>query len=137
MRRKALKGVANTLCHMVDGNGRYPDDDRLAVLGSGTLVIDALTGRSTHNGSELKPPLELAKHMHSWLTAEIRRLGLEQSSLTRADVIVPYDVQATVRAGMRLWEMSFSCSSQVVTDNAVYHGETIPGRPEFGGSAQR
>lgn len=137
MRRKALKGVANTLCHMVDGDGRYPDDPRFAELGSGTLVVDALTGCSTHNGVGIEPALAVAGRMRDWLAVELQRLGLDRSSLLRATVTVPYQVEPILHAGMRLWALTFTCSSEVATVDVVYSGGPIPGRPEFGASVQR
>jgi hypothetical protein len=137
MRRKALQGVANTLCHMVDGDGRYHDDDRLAELGSGMLVIDALSGRATHDGVALTPPLFLAQRMHLWLGAELARLGLAPTVLVRAEVRVPYTVAAIVHGGRPLWALAFECRGEVATDEAVYVGSSIPGRSQFGASVQR
>jgi hypothetical protein len=108
MRRKALQGVANTLCHMVDGDGRYRDEERLATLGSGLLMIDALTGESTHNGRPAAPALLLAERMHAWLSSELGRLGLELAQLRKAQVKVPYRVEATERGGMRLGELGYT-----------------------------
>jgi hypothetical protein len=137
MRRKALQGVANTLCQMVDGDGRYHDDDRLARFGGGLLVIDALIGESTHNGRPVAPPLFLADRMRAWLNAELARLGLQPVALLTARVEVPYTVEATEREGMRLWELGFTCRSEISTDEATYVGSPSPARSEFGGSVQR
>lgn len=137
MRRKALKGVANTLCHMVDGDGRYPDETRLARFGTGVLVIDALSGRAPHDGLEITPDLELAKRMHRWLLADVERLHLPPAALLRATVTVPYQVKRAYCLGERLWELTFTCSSEVATSSATYVGTPIPGRPRFGGSIPR
>lgn len=137
MRRKALQSVANTLCHMVDGDGRYHDEERLAHLGGGLLVIDALTGEATHEGRLIAPPLYLAGRMSAWLSTELSRLHLPPAVLVRARVEVPYSVEATVRDGMRLWELGFTCRSEVATDEVLYVGSPLPHRPEFGGSVQR
>ena len=137
MRRKALQGVANTLCHMVDGDGRDPDDTALARLGAGTLVIDALTGESTHDGRPVTPPLVLAERMTTWLAAELARLGLAAADVRRAEVTVPYTCEPTSHAGMLLWTLTFTPSSVVATDEREYRGVPIPGRPVFDGSVQR
>jgi len=119
MRRKALQGVANTLCHMVDGDGRYPDDTRLARLGPGLLIIDALTGGSTHNGQPITPDLELAKRMRTWLGAELGRLHIAPAELQRATVLVTYGVRRYEYEGLPLLELAFECRSEVATDERV------------------
>jgi hypothetical protein len=137
MRRKALQGVANTLCHLVDGDGRYRDDDHLARLGGGLVVIDALSGEATHDGRPIAPPLFVAERMQRWLTAALARLGLPPGAVVRAQVEVPYTVEAVVHDGMQLWELGFTCRSEVATDAVVYIGSPLPGRPAFGSSVQR
>lgn len=137
MRRKALQGVANTLCHMVDGDGRYRDETLLARLGSGRLHIDLLHDTVRHDGVALAEPLYLVGRMRAWLRAELRRLRLDPAALRRVEVTVRYTVEPGEWRGTRLWELEYRCESVVATDEAEYHGRPIPGRPSFGGSIPR
>ncbi len=137
MHRKALQGLANTLCHMVDGLGRYPDDNYLASLGSGTLELDALRATARHNDTLLVKELSIVRRMHEWLHAELLRLRLQPSDLTEATVSVPYVVAPVVHQGRQLWSLQFTCTSTVCTSDAEYIGHPIPGREEFGASVQR
>jgi hypothetical protein len=136
MHRKRLQHAADILCHMFCGwrlINSYADLER---LGSGTLTIDALTGRCAHNDVAI-PSLSIAGELQAWLAGDlsahhIDSAGLREAALTAqlAFSHVPRTARVThdthfAPAGLlldpeRYLRCDIACTSRVVTDDRSY-----------------
>lgn len=139
MRRKRLQHAADTLCHMFCGWRLINSYTDLEKRGTGTIIIDALTGRATHNETSLQG-LAIAGELQHWLAADLLAHHIDPALLLEAVLHaqlsfghVPRSERITRDqhfdpAGHHLHPERFircdiSCVSRVATDECVYEGK--------------
>ena len=136
MRRRRLQHAADILCRMFCGWRLANSYRDLALLGSGTLHIDALTGSCSFNGSPVEPPT-IAGELHIWLDRDLQSHRIPRESLVRAEMTARLVVKSLASKPKRLpvhfldtdgkpirsgqfYRCEISCESEVATDEALY-----------------
>jgi hypothetical protein len=137
MQRKRLQNAANELCQMFCGWQLRFDKPALSRLGSGILTIDAISAACQFNGQPIET-LSIAKALQTWLSEELARLGLAADAIKRAHLEAVLDLSKIAwsdrssneqwfRDGKQVvWENLYRCeircTSEVATDEIIYHG---------------
>lgn len=133
MRRKVLQGYANTICDVFLGWRGRCDDPVLAELGSGTLVIDVLTGTATHDGVSVIEPTATGTFLYRWLREQAERHRVPLDGILRAELVVRYTVEPWDWE-IPLWTLGYpDVRSRVVTAEREYTGSL----PVFSAGTQR
>jgi hypothetical protein len=79
-----MKDLANTPTQIACGWRLYGDLEQLATLVGAEVTIDLLSGRSTADGREVSPRLELADAAASWMGERLERDGVPDGTVTAA-----------------------------------------------------
>lgn len=137
MRRKRLQHAADTMCQMFCGWRLMESKATLLKLGSGSLEIDAITGKCVFQG---KPTgqLSIAEEIHSWLRQDLAANNIPIAALTGARLsvklsfaVVPWkkntaEIFYSDGKAIRTEEMNrcvMECNSTVTTDESVYRSK--------------
>ena len=94
MRRRRLKHCADTFCYMFCGWRLINSYTDIESLGSGTLIIDALTGNSTFNGQATKA-LAIAGELHAWLIEDCQSNSIPIDQICSARLTAKLDFSKT------------------------------------------
>jgi len=76
VQRGLLKDLANTPTQIACGWRLYGDLPRLRQLVGSIVTVNLLDGKSTVEGRELVPPLEIAEETSRWLIDRAERAGV-------------------------------------------------------------
>jgi hypothetical protein len=137
MRTKRLQHAADTMCRMFCGWRLMQSKPNLLKLGSGSLEIDAITGKYVFQG---KPTgqLSIAEEIHSWLRQDLAANNIPIAALTGARLsvklsfsVVPWEKNTAEifysdGKAIRTEEMNrcvMECNSTVTTDESVYRSK--------------
>ena len=132
MRRKVLQDFANTFCQYYIDMGGCQDAAALAFYGSGTIVIDFLTGDCAFNGQTI-PPLKSGAFLKRWLLERFAVHRIAASNIVVAQMTVQAvvsDVQFKVSYGYTFCSAfyEFQCESEIQTDEKSLLGFGTNGR---------
>ena len=114
----------------------YPQLER---LGSGTLIIDALSQACSFNGQTIEP-LTIAGELAAWLREDLAAHHIDDSQLRQATLVAELQFSTVARAERATHEIHFTargheaapalflsceigCKSRVVTDERSYESE--------------
>ncbi len=136
MRRKRFQHAADVLCQMFCGWRLIGSKPRLVQLGSGTIEINALTGKCLFDGKPVDE-LPIAKELQLWLHKDLATHRIPVEALTRARLAASlsfsqisrgertkrgemfYIEGKAVRSG-KMHRCIIECQSEIATDDAVY-----------------
>lgn len=120
--RRAFQTVANSLCNMVTADRRYPNEVRLNHPQGGRLVFDVLTRRCTLNDADVNA-IGLVDRLRLWLHAQLDNARIPEDRICCVRLAMDYTAaERTYLASGRVWEMTFSLRSEVVTLDQSYVG---------------
>jgi hypothetical protein len=139
MRKKRLQNVAEIMCQMFCGWRLIASKPNLVKLGSGTLDIDAVSGRCLFQEKNIEQ-LAIAEEIRDWLRRELDAnnipiLGLACARLTvkLSFSEVPWNEQTkevfysdgkAVRTE-RMNRCTMECNSDVATDELSYRSKLV------------
>lgn len=91
MKAGRLRHAADTLCKMFCGWRLVNSYAEIRKLGSGDLVIDALTGACSFNGEPVASP-NIAGELNAWLTLDLSKHSIEIADIVSAELMVTMNV---------------------------------------------
>ena len=110
----------------------------LALLGPGTLVIDALQLNAAFNGAKIDVP-SIAHELHIWLKRDLHTNKISVDAIREATLVVVFEIAKVSdpksgrefyidRDGMPIrkgdfYEFVAQCKSTIATDVALYESE--------------
>jgi hypothetical protein len=137
MRRKRLQNVADTMCQLFCGWRLMGSKPNLVKLGSGSLEIDAITGRCLFQGDAIGQ-LTIAEEIRAWLQQDLATNKIPIAALTDAILAVElsfsmvpweqpkretfYSDGKAVRTEL-MNRCVLECASTVTTDEVVYRSK--------------
>lgn len=105
MRRKRLNHAADILCDMFCGWRLTNSYKELEHLGSGNLVIDALTEDCRFNGQPIHT-VSIAVELSHWLKADLAKHNIPSSAIKMAQLNVELSTfTADIRPSSRIFHM--------------------------------
>jgi hypothetical protein len=137
MRSKRLQYVADAMCQMFCGWRLIGSKPNMVQLGSGTLEIDAITGRCLFQGKTIAQ-LTIAEEIRAWLQQDLAKNRIPIPALTGAHLavklsfsVVPWneltkEIFYSDGKAVRTEKMNrciMDCDSNVTMDKAVYHSK--------------
>jgi hypothetical protein len=124
MRRKALQGLANTLCDMLVGWRMAEDLERIADLPDGTLEFDLVAGRVTHN---VAGPVELwvCGELTAWLKSRLDVLAIPMDSLRAATLCADFRTDRIATNRKKIVSFDWECRSRLATEETEYVGHLV------------
>ncbi len=126
MRRKVIQDFANVFCQrFVDLPSGY-DLATFAYLGSGTVVLDVLTGECSFNGVAIRQ-LHTCEEDRAWLGEQCHKHNIPLDGIIRAAMTIVVDVtdvvvKRTHRHTFRSACFTFDCQSEIATNEKLYRG---------------
>ena len=84
VRRGLLKDLANTPTQIACGWRLYGDLPRLRELSGSAITVDLFSGRTTVEGRDVSPPLQIADETTRWLTERFSRDEVPAGTVTAA-----------------------------------------------------
>ena len=139
MQRKRLQHVADTMCQMFCGWRLNESKPNLVNLRSGTLELDAITGRCVFQGKTIGQ-LTIAEEIRAWLQQDLATNKIPISVLTGAHLavklsfsVVPWNEptreifysDGKVVRTEKMNRCVMECHSNVTTGESVYHSKLI------------
>ena len=85
MGRKRLQHAADTFCHMFQGWRLTNSYKQIVGAGSGTLVLNALTGACRFNGEAIAP-MNIAQEIECWFKEDLENNNIELSTINHASL---------------------------------------------------
>lgn len=136
MRRKRLQHGADVLCQMFCGWRLINSYRDLEALGSGTLIIDALSGECAFNGKPIEE-LTIAGELKAWLMEDLAANSISLSDLKRAQLIAELSLSEISAHGRKTSDhhmnaqgkpvnkglfnrLQIDCKGEIETDEKTY-----------------
>ena len=139
MRRKRLQHSADILCHKFCGWELVNSYRQLVELGSGTLSIDALSGKCRFDDNPI-PEVAIAGALQSWLVDDLETHNISAGLLKQASLIADLEL-SSIKASDRVTgdfhmdksqkpitrgsfhRLEIRCRSEVATDEKTYRSK--------------
>lgn len=119
MKLKRLRHQSYILCHMFCGWQLYPDWERLAELGDGTLEIDVLNETRRFNSQEIHR-LSILDALRSWLLQDLATNKIPLNSIESAKLMVQLHVGFEKRTGLLHHNHEFLLEGIIVGNGREY-----------------
>ena len=130
LKRKVIQQFANTCCQMFLTSTSNMDMVNIVIFGSGTITIDFINNKSTHNNHGILP-MHYYFTYRKWLEDQCINNHVNISELTKVELVINVDVTQIRKKDSLGWlsaQFKYTCSCCIETDEKQYESNMSDGK---------